>query len=76
MKNLSRYSQCPSKIQSGCFQNASVECFAAPTCLVDVYMNSVLFLQQQYSWSWDSVVGIVTSYGLDDQGVGVRVPVG
>jgi hypothetical protein len=24
----------------------------------------------------DSVVGIVTSYGLDDRGVGVRVPVG
>jgi hypothetical protein len=24
----------------------------------------------------DSVVGIATSYGLDDQGVGVRVPVG
>jgi hypothetical protein len=26
--------------------------------------------------SWDSVVGIATSYGLDDRGVGVRVPVG
>jgi hypothetical protein len=25
--------------------------------------------------SWDNVVGIATSYGLDDQGVGVRVPV-
>jgi hypothetical protein len=25
--------------------------------------------------SWDSVVGIATSYGLDDRGVGVRVPV-
>jgi hypothetical protein len=24
----------------------------------------------------DSVVGIATGYGLDDQGVGVRVPVG
>jgi hypothetical protein len=24
----------------------------------------------------DSVVGIATSYGLDDRGVGVRVPVG
>jgi hypothetical protein len=24
----------------------------------------------------DSVVGIATSHGLDDQGVGVRVPVG
>jgi hypothetical protein len=26
--------------------------------------------------SWDSAVGIATGYGLDDQGVGVRVPVG
>jgi hypothetical protein len=25
---------------------------------------------------WDSVVGIATGYGLDDRGVGVRVPVG
>jgi hypothetical protein len=27
-------------------------------------------------WSLDSVVGIAAGYGLDDQGVGVRVPVG
>jgi hypothetical protein len=26
--------------------------------------------------SLDSVAGIATSYGLDDRGVGVRVPVG
>jgi hypothetical protein len=26
--------------------------------------------------SWHSVVGIATGYGLDDRGVGVRVPVG
>jgi hypothetical protein len=26
--------------------------------------------------SWDSSVGIATGYGLDDRGVGVRVPVG
>jgi hypothetical protein len=26
--------------------------------------------------SWDSVVGVATGYGLDDRGVGVRVPVG
>jgi hypothetical protein len=26
--------------------------------------------------NWDSVVGIATGYGLDDRGVGVRVPVG
>jgi hypothetical protein len=25
---------------------------------------------------WDSVVDIATGYGLDDRGVGVRVPVG
>jgi hypothetical protein len=27
-------------------------------------------------WSRDSAVGIATAYGLDDGGVGVRVPVG
>jgi hypothetical protein len=27
-------------------------------------------------WSWDSSDGIATGYGLDDRGVGVRVPVG
>jgi hypothetical protein len=27
-------------------------------------------------WNRDSAVGIATGYGLDDQGVGVRVPVG
>jgi hypothetical protein len=26
--------------------------------------------------SWDSSVGIATGYGLNDRGVGVRVPVG
>jgi hypothetical protein len=29
-----------------------------------------------YGRSWDSVVGIATSYWLDGRGVGVRVPVG
>jgi hypothetical protein len=29
-----------------------------------------------FSRSQDSVVGIATGYGLDDQGNGVRVPVG
>jgi hypothetical protein len=27
-------------------------------------------------WSRDSAVGVATGYGLDDRGVGVRVPVG
>jgi hypothetical protein len=31
---------------------------------------------QQSFGSRDSAVGIATSYGLDDRGVGVRVPVG
>jgi hypothetical protein len=26
--------------------------------------------------SWDGVVGIATGYGLEERGVGVRVPVG
>jgi hypothetical protein len=29
-----------------------------------------------YYWSQDGVVGIATGYGLDDRGVGVRVPIG
>jgi hypothetical protein len=28
------------------------------------------------AWNRDSSVGIATGYGLDDRGVGVRVPVG
>jgi hypothetical protein len=27
-------------------------------------------------WSWDSTVGTAIGYGLDDQGVSVRIPVG
>jgi hypothetical protein len=29
-----------------------------------------------YVWSWESTVGIVTGYRLDDWGVGVGIPVG
>jgi hypothetical protein len=32
--------------------------------------------QQQLTKSRDCTVGIATGYGLDDRGVGVRVPVG
>jgi hypothetical protein len=35
-----------------------------------------LFIYDQPEKSRDSVVGIVTSYGLDDGGVRVQVPVG
>jgi hypothetical protein len=38
----------------------------------DLDLASVLYS----IWSRDSVVGIATSYGLDDRGVGVRIPVG
>jgi hypothetical protein len=37
------------------------------------YIKSILPLKYR---SRNSVVGIVTGYGLDDQGVGVRIPVG
>jgi hypothetical protein len=30
----------------------------------------------KFTGSWGSAVGIATGYGLDDRGVGVRVPVG
>jgi hypothetical protein len=36
----------------------------------------LLFYYYYCWWNGDSVVGIVTGYGLDDRGVGVRVPVG
>jgi hypothetical protein len=39
----------------------------------DVYIH--IFLTSALAGG-DSVVGIATSYRLDDQGVGVRVPVG
>jgi hypothetical protein len=43
-----------------------------------VKLNLIAGLQicLYYLWSWDSAVGIATSYGLDDRGVGVRVLVG
>jgi hypothetical protein len=36
----------------------------------------ILLWYYTMNWSRDSSVGIATSYGLDDRGVGVRVPVG
>jgi hypothetical protein len=40
------------------------------------WILSVYFILRVTSGSRDSVVGIATGYGLDDRGVGVRVPVG
>jgi hypothetical protein len=37
-------------------------------------MRTFLFKEQEIIVSRDSVVGIETGYGLDDLGVGVRVP--
>jgi hypothetical protein len=37
--------------------------------------NGTLHINKSFK-SRDSIVGIATGYGLDDQGVGVRVPVG
>jgi hypothetical protein len=36
----------------------------------------IIIIIRSSSKSWDSAVSIATGYGLDDQGVGVRVPVG
>jgi hypothetical protein len=38
--------------------------------------GTYLYMYISSSWSWESSVGIATGYGLDDGGVGVRVPVG
>jgi hypothetical protein len=40
--------------------------------IIKIYFTFLMSLM----WSRDSVVGIATSYGLDDRGVGVRVAVG
>jgi hypothetical protein len=49
------------------------------------FINSLYFLHETSnsrklyivgSWQRDSAVGIATGYGLDDRGVGVRVPLG
>jgi hypothetical protein len=36
----------------------------------------ILYFMHFFWGSWDSSVGIATGYGLDERGVGVRVPVG
>jgi hypothetical protein len=38
--------------------------------------NTIIMKPTRFPSSRDSVVGIATSYGQDDRGVGVRVPVG
>jgi hypothetical protein len=51
-----------------------MKCFG---CFKQVpYMNPVLTLDwSSFTRSQDSSVGIATGYGLDDQGIGVRVPI-
>jgi hypothetical protein len=44
-------------------------------CKTEIYVYNFVSLHF-FSRSWDSAVGIVTGYGLEDGGVGVRVPVG
>jgi hypothetical protein len=41
-----------------------------------VFFTTINHPIHQHNRSWDSSVGIVTGYGLDDQGVGVQIPVG
>jgi hypothetical protein len=41
-----------------------------------MFKFQLLILTDSYNNERDSAVGIATSYGLDDRGVGVRVPVG
>jgi hypothetical protein len=38
--------------------------------------QTYFYFFKQRKVGWDSVVGIATSYGLGEGGVGVRVPVG
>jgi hypothetical protein len=41
-----------------------------------IFLAYCLYFEEIYAGLWDSIVGIVTGYGLDDPVVGVRVPVG
>jgi hypothetical protein len=45
------------------------------TCPPNIILLDFIIEQWHYR-NRDSVVGIATSYGLDDRGIGVRVPVG
>jgi hypothetical protein len=42
----------------------------------DSQQGKIFHFSSVQTRSRDSIVGIVTSYGLDDRGVGVQVPVG
>jgi hypothetical protein len=44
--------------------------------LLGVYSTFYVLTSYNMETSRDTVVGIATGYGLDDRGVGVRVPVG
>jgi hypothetical protein len=44
--------------------------------LVSLWRGAYLFKHRDKFVSRDSVIGKATSYGLDDQEIGVRVPVG
>jgi hypothetical protein len=50
--------------------------FGTNTMPLDVISNSYIKFAAFSSRSRDSSVGIETGYGLNDRGVGVRVPVG
>jgi hypothetical protein len=45
-------------------------------CLFEYSLKDVYCLFLITRWSRDSVIGIVTGYGLNDGGVGVQAPVG
>jgi hypothetical protein len=45
------------------------------SCVLYFFRETVFGICSRNMGSRDSVVGIKTGYGLDDRGVGVRVPV-
>jgi hypothetical protein len=47
--------------------------YANTYVFMSVYTYMLIYM---YTWARDSVFGIATGYGLDDRGVGVRVPGG
>jgi hypothetical protein len=49
---------------------------AGPQCVKVKFAKLKYVFIVNNAYSRDSVVGIAASYGLDDRGVGVRVPVG
>jgi hypothetical protein len=60
-------------VKHASYSNAGIRCSKQLLHYPVINFNFILFITKL---SRDSAVGIATGYGVDDRGVGVRVPVG